>query len=433
MRKSVTGSAVRCRSIQSRSRPRPRARPPIEGVAEPGHRGHPLEHRRAQLRRPGREEVRAVQQPVRRRAAPRRSRCPPCRRGRRRSARRRAGTSPARPDPPGPSRSRPSRPRAGRRTQRAASSSSSSRAGSTPWPTATKKPTSRQARSISAATASTDPPPRRPAVRRRSPARPARHLPSPRVDRRQEAAMAYAESVLDLIGDTPLVRLRRVIDRPGRGPGPGQGRVHEPGRLGEGPHRAPDGRRRRGERRAPARAARSSSRRAATPAWAWRSSPRTGATGAPSSAPTRSRATRSRCSGPTAPRWWCARPRSIPSHPDSYYSVSDRLVREIPRRLEARPVRQPAEPGLARGHHRPRDLGADRGPGHPLRGRHRHRRHDHRRRPLPEGRERRPGAGDRGRPRGLGVLRAAAAGRTWSRAWARTSGRPPSTRRSPTG
>src|SRR5215210_7914211 len=45
-----------------------------------------------------------------------------------------------------------------------------------------------------------------------------------------------------------------------------------------------------------------------------------------------------------------------------------------PGRLEARPVLQPGEPALALRDHRPGDLGADRGPGHHLRHRSRHRR-----------------------------------------------------------
>ena len=73
-------------------------------------------------------------------------------------------------------------------------------------------------------------------------------------------------------------------------------------------------------------------------------------------------------------------------------------------RVEAGPVLQPAQPALALRDHRPRDLGADRGPDHPLRDRHGHRRHDQRRRPLPQGAEpRRPG--DRRRPGRLGLLR----------------------------
>ncbi len=74
-------------------------------------------------------------------------------------------------------------------------------------------------------------------------------------------------------------------------------------------------------------------------------------------------------------------------------------------RLEARPVRQPRQPALALRDDRPGDLGADRGPGHPLRGRNRHRRHDHRHRALSEGDLRRSRADHRGRPRGLGLLR----------------------------
>ena len=74
-------------------------------------------------------------------------------------------------------------------------------------------------------------------------------------------------------------------------------------------------------------------------------------------------------------------------------------------RLEAEPVRQPAEPGVALPVDRPGDLGADRRADHPLRGRHRHRRHDLRHRPLPQGGLRRPGAGHRRRPGGLGLLR----------------------------
>ena len=75
------------------------------------------------------------------------------------------------------------------------------------------------------------------------------------------------------------------------------------------------------------------------------------------------------------------------------------------RRLEARPVLQPGQPAVALRDDRPGDLGADRGPDHPLRHRHGHRRHDQRHRPLPQGGLRRAGAGRRRRPRGLGLLR----------------------------
>ena len=73
-----------------------------------------------------------------------------------------------------------------------------------------------------------------------------------------------------------------------------------------------------------------------------------------------------------------------PEHPDSYYNVSDRLVLAAGR-VEARPVLQPEQPALALRDDRPGDLGADRGQDHPLRLRRRHRRHDQRHRPLPQG------------------------------------------------
>ena len=76
------------------------------------------------------------------------------------------------------------------------------------------------------------------------------------------------------------------------------------------------------------------------------------------------------------------------------------------RRLEAQPVRQPGQPAsrttCGTG---PGAVGADRRADHALRGGHRHRRHDQRHRPLPQGGVRRAGPGDRGRPGGLGVLR----------------------------
>ena len=73
------------------------------------------------------------------------------------------------------------------------------------------------------------------------------------------------------------------------------------------------------------------------------------------------------------------------------------------RRVPARPVLQPREPGRARALDRTRDLAADRRDGHALRGRRRHRWHDHRRRPLPQGAEPRR-ADHRRRPRRVGVL-----------------------------
>ena len=91
-----------------------------------------------------------------------------------------------------------------------------------------------------------------------------------------------------------------------------------------------------------------------------------------------------------------------------------------PRRLAAQPVHQPGQPRGPLPHHRPRDLGADRGPDHRLRRRRRHRRHHLRRRPLSQGAEPRH-QDHRRRPGGLGPLRRHAASRGRSRASARTS------------
>ena len=76
-----------------------------------------------------------------------------------------------------------------------------------------------------------------------------------------------------------------------------------------------------------------------------------------------------------------------PEDPRSYYSVSSRLEKEVAELLEGQPVRQPVELGRALRADRAGDLGTDGRPHHASRLRRRHRRHDQRRRPLPEGAE----------------------------------------------
>ena len=120
-----------------------------------------------------------------------------------------------------------------------------------------------------------------------------------------------------------------------------------------------------------------------------------------------------------------------PEHPDSYYNVS-RPALQGAGRLEARPVLQPEQPALPLRDHRPRDLGADRGPDHPLRVR----------ASAPAARSAASAATSRSRTptsrssaptRPARSTPAAPAGPTSSRASARTSGPRPTTATSPTG
>ena len=95
-----------------------------------------------------------------------------------------------------------------------------------------------------------------------------------------------------------------------------------------------------------------------------------------------------------------------PDHPDSYYSVSNRLVEEIDGAWKPDQYSNPMGPASHYETTGPGDLGRHRRQGHPFRRRRRHRRHHHRRRAATS--RRCPGGageGHRRRPRGLGVLR----------------------------
>ena len=215
--------------------------------------------------------------------------------------------------------------------------------------------------------------------------------------------MQVYDSLTEPVGNTPLVRLRSVTRAcPGRSvlakveyfnPG-GSVKDRIALRMIEAAEAA--------GQLSPA--ARSSSRRRAIPASGWPSSPPSAATNACSSARTRWRRTRSACCAPTAPRSWSARARSRPitRTPTTAWPAGWPPRRPAAGSPTSTPIRRTR---VALRDDRPGDLGPDRRAGHPLRGRDRHRRHDHRRRPVSEGGLRRPGQGDRRRPGGLGLLR----------------------------
>ena len=114
-----------------------------------------------------------------------------------------------------------------------------------------------------------------------------------------------------------------------------------------------------------------------------------------------------------------------PEHPDSYYNVSDKLASQP----GAWKPDQYSNPHNPRSHYEttgPEIWAQTDGQDHPLRDRHGHRRHDQRRRPLPQGAEPR-GPGRRRRPGRARSTPAAPAAPTSSRASARTSGPRPTT------
>ena len=160
---------------------------------------------------------------------------------------------------------------------------------------------------------------------------------------------------------------------------PGQGRVSEPGRVGQGPGGIGDHHRRRGARPAYGRAGSSSRAPPAIPGSAWRWSAMRAATARSSSCPRRRARKRRTCCCCAAPICGSCRRCPIPTR-CNYVRYSGRLAEEIAaKRAERRdlgqPVRQSRQPPRPLPDDRPRDLGPDRGQGRRLHLLGRHRRH----------------------------------------------------------
>ena len=239
--------------------------------------------------------------------------------------------------------------------------------------------------------------------------------------------MRYVEHIADLVGNTPLVRLGTV----GRGLGghrAGQGRVLQPRRQRQGPDRAAHDRGGRARRAGCGPAARSSSRPAATPASGWPSSP---SAGLPVRVRLPGQGERGQAQRAAGLR---RRGRGLP---DRGAAGAPRLLllglrpaghARSRRRLEARPVRQPGEPRSRTTRPPGRRSGSRPTAGSPTSS------------PAsaPAARSAAPGATSRRSPTAgcrssaptprARSTPAAPAGPTWSRASARTSGRPPTTR-----
>ena len=215
--------------------------------------------------------------------------------------------------------------------------------------------------------------------------------------------MDYASSILDLVGDTPLVRISRLTRDlgPGRPPAAAarEARDAQPRRVGEGPDRAADDR--GGGARRPAPAGRDD-HRADVRQHRPRPRDRGRAQGLPLHLRHGRQAVRREAGAPARVR---RRGRAVPDQRRAGRPEQLLLGRRPPRprhpgRVQARPVLERREPVRARADDRPRDLGPDRGADHAPRGERRDRRHGERDRALPQGAERRD-PGHRRRPGGL--------------------------------
>ncbi len=224
--------------------------------------------------------------------------------------------------------------------------------------------------------------------------------------------MQVHESLVELIGNTPLVRLRKVT----RHLGAGHGASSAPAVLAKVEYVNPGG---SVKDRIALRMVEAAEQSGALKPGGTIVEPTSGNTGVGLAivaaekgykcvfvCPDKVRARQDRhARAPTAPRWSCARPRcrrtrltpttasltGWPPRCPAAGSPTSTPTRRTPRRTTTPPG--------------PEIWAPDRRQDHALRGRHRHRRHDLRHRPVPQGGVGGRGQGDRRRPGGLGLLR----------------------------
>ena len=180
--------------------------------------------------------------------------------------------------------------------------------------------------------------------------------------------------ILDLIGNTPLVRLERMDAQPVRALR--QARKSESGRVHQGPHRPlhDGGGGTRGQ--AQSRAAPSSRRQRATPGWRSRSSPCCKGYRLLLVVPDKMSQEKIFHLRAMGAEVVMTRSDVVHGHPEYYQDMAAQAGARDARRVLRRPVRQSRQSASARAHHGTRDLGADGAPCRRGRLRRRQRRHN---------------------------------------------------------
>ena len=195
-----------------------------------------------------------------------------------------------------------------------------------------------------------------------------------RCHRHELCARPCKDSILDTIGDTPLVRLSRI----GAGLRPQLVAKLESFNPGGSIKDRDRGRADRGRRARRPAAARRHDRRADLGQHRHRAGDRRAAEGLPrdrGDAGQDVARRRSTCCAPTAPRWCSRRPTSPPDSPQSYYRVADRLTAEIPGAFQPNQYFNPANPQAHYESTGPELWEQTARADHPSRRRRRHRRH----------------------------------------------------------